>query len=53
MTEMNAVPRLSELLEHPERVSLLPPEAIPVMRGKLAELDTLLQACLHSLGAAA
>ena len=36
------VPKLSELLEHPEKVSALPLESVPAMRGKLAELDTLL-----------
>lgn len=35
-------PNLSELLEHPNRVSALPPEAIPNLRGELAKLDTLL-----------
>ena len=40
---LTVIPKLSELLEHPEKVSALPLEAVPVMRGKLAELDTLLQ----------
>ncbi|MBI2817811.1 MAG: hypothetical protein HYX72_12810 [Acidobacteria bacterium] len=40
---MNSIPKLSELLEQPEKVSTLPLEAVPALRGKLAELDTLLQ----------
>ena len=39
---LNVIPKLSDLLEKPERVSSLPPEAIPAMRGELARLDTLL-----------
>ena len=38
------VPTLSELLDSPERVSLLPAEAIAALRGELAKLDTLLLA---------
>lgn len=36
------MPKLAELVEHPERVSSVPLEAVPAMRGKLAEIDTLL-----------
>ncbi len=42
------VPKLSELLDSPERVSLLPAEAIAALRGELAKLDTLLLARLIS-----
>ena len=40
------IPKLSELLEHPERVSALPPEAVPVMLGELERLRALLWARL-------
>jgi len=43
MSNLTTVPTLRELLEHPERVSALPLEAIPGLRGKLAELDTMLR----------
>ena len=43
VSNLGPVPKLSELLEHPERVSALPLEAIPDLRGELARLDTLLQ----------
>jgi len=36
------IPKLSELLEHPERVSKLPPEAVPVMLGELERLRAIL-----------
>ena len=39
---MSVVSKLADLLEHPERVSELPVEAVPALRGKLFELDTLL-----------
>ena len=39
---MVTIPILGELLEHPDRVSALPLEAIPSLRGELARLDTLL-----------
>jgi len=42
MSSLSPVPKLAELVEHPERVSNVPLEAVPAMRGKLAELDTLL-----------
>ena len=37
-----SIPKLSELLEDPDRVSALPLEAVPTIRGELAKLDTLL-----------
>ena len=40
---MNVVAKLADLVEHPERVSALPLEAVPALRGELAKLDTLLQ----------
>jgi len=39
---MNVVPNLADLLADPGKVSLLPVEAIPALRAKLAELDTWL-----------
>lgn len=39
---LRPVPKLHELLESPERVSLLPPEVIPTLRAELAKLDSLL-----------
>ena len=42
MSNLAPVPKLVDLLEYPERVSLVTSEAIPALRGKLAELDTLL-----------
>ena len=36
------IPKLSELLEHPERVSALPQEAVPVMLGELERLRAIL-----------
>jgi predicted DNA-binding transcriptional regulator AlpA len=39
---VNVVPKLTELVSDPNKVSLVPAEAIPVLRRKLAELDTLL-----------
>lgn len=47
---LTPVPKLIELLDSPERVSLLPPEAIAALRGELARLDTLLLARLLSGG---
>ena len=38
-----SIPKLSELPGHLEPVSALPLEAVPVIRGELAKLDTLLQ----------
>ena len=38
--------KLAELLADPAKVSLVPTEAIPDMRGELAKLDTLLLARL-------
>ena len=43
MSNLSLVPKLVDLLEHPERVSALPLEAVPTIRGELAKLDTLLQ----------
>jgi predicted DNA-binding transcriptional regulator AlpA len=43
-----AIPRLGELAADPRKVSLLPPEAIPEIRGELARLDSLLLARLLS-----
>ncbi len=40
---MNVIPKLAELLEHPERVSDVPLEAIPALCGKLKELDVALE----------
>jgi len=49
---LTAVPKLTDLLEDPAKVSLLPAEAIPAVRGelagKVARLDTLLLARLLS-----
>ena len=39
---MTIVPNLVDLLVDPTKVALVPPEAVAGMRGKLAELDTLL-----------
>lgn len=39
---MNINPKLADLLEHPERVSQLPPEAVPVMLGELERLRAVL-----------
>ena len=39
---MNVVPKLRDLVSDPSKVSLVPSEVIPALRGKLAELDTLL-----------
>ena len=36
------IPKLSELLEHPEWLSTLPPEAVPVMLGELERLRAAL-----------
>ena len=46
MSNLVSVPKLSDLLEHPERVSLLPPEAIPMMLGELERLRATLWARL-------
>ena len=43
MSNLSPVPKLADLLEHPDRVSALPFEAVPALRGELAKLDTLLQ----------
>ena len=40
---LRAIPKLSDLVECPDRAADVPLEAVPAMRGKLAELDTLLQ----------
>ena len=45
-TTLKVIPKLADLLVEPGIVSGLPPEAIPTLRGKLAELDTLLLARL-------
>ena len=39
---MNVVPKLTDLISDLSKVSLVPPEAIPALRGKLSELDTIL-----------
>ena len=39
---LNAISKLSDLLEHPEQVSALPPEAVPVMLGELERLRAIL-----------
>ena len=43
-----SIPMLSDLMIDPDKVSLLPPEAIPVLRGELARLDSLLLARLFA-----
>ena len=40
---LSVVPKLAELVEDPGRVQDVPVETIPGLRGKLAELDTMLQ----------
>lgn len=40
--KFGAVPTLADLIEDPLKVSALPREAIPHLRGELAQLDTLL-----------
>ena len=42
MAELNSIPNLTDLVNDPAKVALLPPEAIPTLRGELARLDTLL-----------
>ncbi len=39
---LNSVPKLVDLVDDPRKVSMLPPEAVPVIRGELAKLDSLL-----------
>jgi predicted DNA-binding transcriptional regulator AlpA len=43
-------PSLAELVADPGKLSVLPPEAIPEVRGELARLDSLLLARLVSPG---
>ena len=43
-----AIPKLGDLIADPRKVSILPPEAVPEIRGELARLDTLLLARLLS-----
>ena len=40
--KLTPVPKLAELIADPGKVSALPLEAIPAMRGELARLDTML-----------
>ncbi len=47
---MNVVPKLTDLLSDLCKVSLVPSEAVPAMRGKLAELDTMLLSRLLGAG---
>ena len=47
---VNAILELTDLVSDPSKVSLVPSEAIPALRGKLAELDTLLLGRLLSGG---
>ena len=42
MAELNSIPNLTDLVNDPAKVALLPPEAIPTLRGELVRLDTLL-----------
>ena len=37
-----SIPKLEELVADPDKVSLLPPEAVPNLRAELAHLDSLL-----------
>lgn len=37
-----SIPKLTDLVADPTKVFLLPPEAIPAMRGELVRLDSLL-----------
>ena len=46
----NVVPDLAAIAADPARVSGLPLEAVPALRGKLAELDTLLSGRLLQSG---
>jgi predicted DNA-binding transcriptional regulator AlpA len=39
---LNSIPKLSELIDHAERVSTVPAEAIPVMLGELERLRVIL-----------
>ncbi len=43
---MNVLPKLADLVEHPERVSALPVEAVPAMLGDLERLKATLWARL-------
>jgi excisionase family DNA binding protein len=45
-----AIPKLADLVAEPDKVALVPPEAIPAMRGELARLDSLLLARLLAGG---
>ena len=42
MSSLVPIPKLADLVSDPTKVSLIPSEAVPALRGKLAELDTLL-----------
>lgn len=46
MNNLIPVPKLAELVEHPERVSSLPVEAVPAMLGDLERLKATLWARL-------
>ena len=43
-----AIPKLGDLIADPRKASVIPPEAVPEMRGELARLDSLLLARLLS-----
>ena len=49
-TNLKTVPTLGALLADPSKVSALPLEAIPAMRGELAKLDTVLLSRLLGAG---
>ena len=50
MAGLKAIPDLADLVKNSDRVSELPLEAVPVIRGELVRIDTLLQMRIAQAG---